>query len=115
MLLRDSQHFPLEFLTWLSKRDHSRKGQGPPILPIEVIWKLQLGGDRRTDEWTVDTRVFRLKRGRAVQPADLQDDPDGSFVAVKESWGGGSGQLGQRGQAEENGPSQQSPAQRPSS
>lgn len=115
VLLRDSQHFPLEFLTWLSKRDHSRKCDGPPILPIKAILKLQLGGDRRTNDWAVDTLVFQEKRGRAVQPADLQDDPDGSFVAVRQGWGGGSGQLGQRGQAEQKGPSHQSPAHSPSS
>lgn len=58
----------------------------------------------------MDRLVFGLKRGRAVRAADLQDDPGGSFVVVTQSRTGGSRQLSQRGQAEQNGPRHQSPA-----
>lgn len=40
---------------------------------------------------------------------DLQNDPDGLTVAVKQGGGGRDRQLGQCGQTEQNGPIYQSP------
>lgn len=50
VFLRDSQHFPAEFFTWLGERDQAWKSDGPLIPPIEEFLKLQLGTDGRTND-----------------------------------------------------------------
>lgn len=53
---------------------------------------------------------FGQKGAGLINATDLQNDPDGLSVAVKQGRGGRGRQLSQRRQTEQNGPCHQSPA-----
>lgn len=114
VFLRHSQHLPAEFFTRLGERDQARKSDGPLVPPVEDIRKDQLGTDGRSHDCSVDRAVCGWRRGgrRAVGSSHLQDHAGGgSSVAVTQSRAGRGRQLRQGGQAEQDRPRHQSPAQ----
>lgn len=119
VFLRHSQHLPAEFFTRLGERDQARKSDGPLVPPVEDIGKDQLGTVGRSHDCSVDRGVCGRRRGgggRAVGSSDLQDHAGGgSSVAVTQSRAGRGRQLRQGGQAEQDRPRHQSPAQSPQS
>lgn len=58
MLLRDVQHFLLQFLTRLSEYDWAGERDGPLILPLILILKLELGNDGKVNDWAGDVVSF---------------------------------------------------------
>lgn len=63
-------------------------------------------------EQVMDALVFWPSGAGLSSATDLQYDPDGLSVAVKQGRGGRSGQLSQRRHTEKNGPPHQRPTHR---